>query len=171
MTEFDIDRRKVLKAGGATLMLATAGCMGGGDGDDGSDGEDGSDGGDGSDGSDGSDGGDVPSEGADHLSDANGYDGTVEDMTGQDSVTIENGTNEPDYAFNPAAVRVSTGTEVTWNWVSNGHSVKATSGADFDSGIENEGFSHTETFDESGVVLYVCTPHQAVGQLGAVIVE
>lgn len=158
MTEFDIDRRKLLKAGGATLMLAVAGCTGGGD--DG-----------GGDGDDGGDGGDVPSEVDSHLSEANGYDGTVADMMGQDSVTIENGVNEPDYAFDPAAVRVSTGTEITWEWATDGHSVTATDGADFDSGIENSGFTHSETFDESGIVLYECTPHAAIGQRGAVVVE
>ncbi|MFC7071984.1 halocyanin domain-containing protein [Halovenus rubra] len=174
MTEFDIDRRKVLKAGGAALMIATAGCSGdGGDGDDGSDSEDGSDGSsDGSDGSsDGSDGGDVPSEVDDHLSNANGYEGSVEDMTGQDSVTIENGVNEPDYAFGPAAVRVDKGAEVTWEWVSAGHSVVATDGADFSSDIKNSGFTFSHTFEESGVVLYECGPHSTLGQLGAVVVE
>jgi halocyanin-like protein len=162
MTDIDIDRRKVLKAGGATLLAATAGCMG--------DGDDGGNGGD--DGGDGNGGGDVPSEVDDHLSDANGYDGSVEDMTGQDSVTIENGTNEPDYAFAPAAIRIDSGTEVTWEWVSDGHTVTVTSGpSDVDTAIENEGFTTSETFDESGTVLYECTPHASLGQLGAVIVE
>lgn len=159
MTDIDIDRRKVLKAGGATLLAATAGCMG--DGDDGGDG-----------GGDGGNGGDVPGEVDDHLSDANGYSGSVEDMTGQGSVTVENGANEPDYEYNSAAIRVDTGTEVTWEWVSDGHTVTVTSGpADIDTDINNEGHTMSYTFDEAGIVLYECTPHAALGQLGAVIVE
>lgn len=150
-------------ASGATMFTAIAGCSGGGD--DGGD--------DGGDGGDGGSGGDVPSEVDDHLSDANNYDGSVEDMTGQDSVTIENGTGEGDsFAFDPAAIRIDSGTEVTWEWVSNGHTVTVDSGpADIDTEIKNEGHTMSHTFDEAGNVLYVCTPHQALGQLGAVIVE
>ena len=184
MSTFDPDRRKVLMASGTALTVAIAGCggggNGGGDGGDGSSSDDGSgDGGDGSSGDDGSGdggdggGGDVPQEVADHLSDANGYDGSVADMTGEDSVTVVNGANEPDYAFDPAAIRVSTGTEVTWEWAADvSHSVKHDNGEAFDSGIQGGAdttFSHT--FEEAGTYLYVCVPHQSVGQLGAVVVE
>lgn len=153
MTEFDINRRTVLKAGGATLMLGVAGCVG--DDDDGNGGDS-----------------DVPSEVDDYLSDANGYDGSITDMTGEDSITIENGPNEPDYEYDPAAVRIDAGTEVTWEWVTDGHTVTADEGpADFDTAIENEGFEFSYTFDEEGIVLYECAPHAAIGQLGAVVVE
>lgn len=155
MTDFDIERRKVLAAGGVTLALAVAGCVG----DDDEDGDNGVD-------------DDVPAEVDDHLSGANGYDGSITDMTGEDSITIENGPNEPDYEFDPVAVRIDAGTEVTWEWVSNGHTVTASEGpADFDTEIENEGFEFSHTFEEEGIVLYECTPHVAVGQLGAVVVE
>lgn len=151
MTEFDIDRRKVLKAGGAALIIGAAGCVGDDD-DDAAD--------------------DVPDEVHDFLSDANGYDGNIEDMTGEDSITIENGPNAPDYEYDPAAVRIDAGTEVTWEWVSDGHTVTTQDGPeDFDTGIENEGYEFSHTFDEPGNVLYVCTPHEAIGQLGAVVVE
>ncbi len=154
MTEFELDRRKVLKAGGAALTIGVAGCLG--DDDDDGNGAD----------------GDVPDEVDDFLSDANGYDGSITDMTGEDSITIENGGNSPDYEYDPVAVRVDVGTEVTWEWVSDGHSATSNSGPeDFDSGIENEGYEFSHTFDEEGVVLYECTPHVAVGQLGAVVVE
>ena len=177
MTTFDPERRKVLTASGAALTVALAGCGGGGgDGGDGGDGEDGGDGGDGEDGGDGGDGGssgDVPQEVADHLSDANGYDGSIEDMTGEDSVTVVNGANSPDYAFDPAAIRISTGTEVTWEWAEDvSHSVTHDNGDAFDSGIQGGAdttFSHT--FEEAGTYLYVCIPHQSLGQLGAVVVE
>ncbi|SDJ40973.1 halocyanin domain-containing protein [Halovenus aranensis] len=172
MTDFDSDRRKLLKAGGASLAMGLAGCIGpfadtqgvpgtAGDSEDGGDG--GEDGGDG--------GGMSPQEKVDqYLAEANGYEGEVMDMTGQDSVTIENGSNEPDYAFGPAAIQVDPGTEITWEWVSDGHSVRATEGAEFDSGIENSGFTWSKTFEEPGVILYECQPHAAIGQLGAIIV-
>lgn len=160
MTEFDIDRRKVLKAGGATLALAVAGCVGDDDDDDNGD-DDAANG-----------NGDVPDEVDDYLSDANEYDGSIVDMTGEDSITIDNGTNEPDYGFDPAAVRIDAGTEVTWEWVSDGHTATVEDGpADFDTEIENEGFDYSYTFDEEGTVLYKCVPHEAIGHLGAVVVE
>ena len=149
MTGFDIDRRKVLKAGGVAVTIAVAGCLG--DDDDTDD--------------------DAPEEVANHMSDANAYDG-VEDHTGESSVTIDNGTNGPDYAFEPAAIQVDPGTEVTWTWVSDGHSVESVDGPEeFDSGIENEGFEFSHTFEEEGISLYQCGPHQAIGHLGAVVVE
>lgn len=151
MTRFDTNRRTVLKAGGAALTVAIAGCLG----DDDDDVDD-----------------DVPDEVADHLSDANGFDGSVEDLTGQGSVTIDNGVDEPDYAFDPAAFRIDAGTEVTWDWVSDGHSVETVDAPEeFDSGIEMEGFTFSHTFDEEGIYLYQCGPHASIGHLGAVVVE
>lgn len=153
MTEFDIDRRKVLKAGGATMMIAVAGCVG--DDDDDDDADD-----------------DVPDEVSDFLDDANGWDGSVADHTGEDSVTVQNGTNSPEYEYDPVAIRIDTGTEVTWDWVSDGHTVTSREGpAEFDTDIEDEGYEFSYTFDEAGNVLYVCVPHEGIGQLGAVIVE
>jgi halocyanin-like protein len=160
MTRFDSGRRKFLAASGAALTIAIAGCSGGDD-----------SGGNGNGNGNGNGGGNVPSEVSDHLSDANGFGGSVSDMTGQSSVTIDNGVGEPDYAFDPAAVRVDSGTEVTWEWASPSHSVTHTGDA-FDSGIQNDSsatFSYT--FEESGNFLYYCTPHRSIGQKGAVIVE
>ena len=114
----------------------------------------------------------VPGEVDQYLSDANLYEGSVEDMTGEDSVTVVNGANAPDYAFDPPAIRVDQGTEVTWEWAEAvGHSVTHEDG-EFGSGVQSEEdatFSHT--FEESGNFLYYCQPHRSVGQKGAVIVE
>lgn len=198
----NLSRRRFVMLGSLATVTGLAGCAGDDDGDggddgtdgdaddtangengedtpangengeDGEDGEDGGDGENGEDGEDGGDGGDVPSEVDEYLSDANEYDGSVEDMTGQDSVTIDNGTNEPDYAFDPPAVRIDAGTEVTWEWVSDGHTVTHIEGpGEFETEIENEGFDFSYTFEEAGIVLYECTPHAAIGQLGAVVVE
>jgi halocyanin-like protein len=109
----------------------------------------------------------------DHLSDANGYDGTITDMTGDDSVTLETGAGQAEtFQFAPPAVRIDVGTELTWEWVSDGHTVTSVSGpAEFDTDIGEEGFQFSHTFEEPGIVLYECVPHSALGMLGAVVVE
>ena len=182
-----LDRRRFVQAttaAGATLLLA--GCSGGGDGGDGGSGGDGSDGSDGS-GSDGSDGGGSDSSdggsGGDtqHLSQepdyggwfdgANNYEQTV-DATGQDEVTVSVGAGDG-LSFGPAAVAVSTGTTVVWEWTGQGggHNVSAESG-DFESEtITEEGHTFEYTFEETGTQEYVCTPHSAVGMKGAVVVQ
>jgi halocyanin-like protein len=169
MSELNVNRRRLLAAGGTALTISVAGCLGGGGGDD-----DGGNGGD-----NGSDnGGEMsPEETADsYLNDnnANNYGGTgdIVDETGTDSVTIEVGPGG-NFQFNPAAVRVDSGTTVTWEWLSNGHSVEQTdSDLDFDgSSIQNEGATHEETLESSGVLLYQCGPHATQGHHGAIIIE
>ncbi|ELZ39573.1 halocyanin domain-containing protein [Halorubrum tebenquichense] len=167
-----LSRRRYLAGTGAALTIGTlAGCSGGGDGGDGSDGSDGDDG---MDGSDGGDGGDVPSEIDDYLADANQYDGSIEDLTGQDEVTIEVGTGDVGYGFSPAAIRIDSGTTVVWEWTGNGggHNVASVedSESDFDNGeiIGEEGYTFEQSFDNTGIQLYECTPHSANGMLGAI---
>jgi len=167
MTHIDTQRRKLLLASGTALSVALAGCSGGGD-DDGD--------GDGDDDGDSDNGGvDVPSEADDYLGDANNYDGSAEDMTGEDSITIDVGVGENDVAFGPAAVVVDAGTEVTWEWTGNGgqHNVNTTNApGDFTSEtVEEEGHTFSQTLEETGNYLYECTPHNTIGMLGAVIVE
>lgn len=147
-----IDRRTVLRGVGTVAVTGMlAGCGGGSDG-----------GGGGS--------GDVPSEVSDYISGANNYDG-VADKTGSDSVTVKVGAGNG-LAFGPAAVRVSTGTTVTWEWTGNGgsHNVVAKDGS-FDSGDYKSSGTFEHTFDEAGNYLYYCEPHRASGMKGAVIVE
>jgi len=164
MTEFDPDRRKVLVAGGAALTVALAGCTGGDD-----------DGGD--DGGDDGNGDMTPEEQVDsYLNDnsANGYSGTgdIVDETGSGSLTIDVGP-DGDFRFDPAAVRIDSGTTITWEWLSDGHSVEQTdSDLSFeDADIQNEGATHEHTFDSSGAFLYQCGPHSANGHHGAIIIE
>jgi len=150
MTGFDSDRRKLLKAGGATLAVAVAGCLGGDDSDGGNDEVD------------------------DHLSDTANYDGTIADHTGEDSVTVQNGVEveNQEFAFDPPAIRVDAGTEVTWEWVADTEHTVTHNDGDFNSGyIGGEGETWSYTFDEAGTYLYHCIPHQAIGQKGAVVVE
>lgn len=123
---------------------------------------------------DGGAGGQVSQEIDDFLSDANEYTGTIEDATGQSEVTIDVGAGSNGFAFAPAAVRVSTGTLVHWQWTGRGalHNVVSVSGSDasFDSGDPAQGSepSYEQTFDQPGTMLYVCEPHEAVGMLGAI---
>lgn len=108
----------------------------------------------------------------DHLEDANGYDGSTQDHTGEDELTIEVGDPEggSDYRFDPVAPVIDTGTTVTWEWIDDdNHSVTHNDG-DFDSGIESD-YEFEHTFDDEGTYLYHCQPHRAQGHLGAVIVE
>ena len=173
MTQFDENRRSFLLASGAALTVGLAGCVGG-DGDDG-----GTDnGGDNSTDNGGDNGGSTGAadEVDSYLSEnnANNYDGTgdIADETGTDSLTIEVGPGG-NFQFDPAAVRIDAGTTVTWEWMSNGHSVQQTdSDLEFEgAGIQNQGSTHEETLDSSGVLLYQCGPHSTLGHHGAIIIE
>jgi halocyanin-like protein len=158
-----IDRRAVLRRAGAVTLtsVALAGCSSP-SGDDG--GDDG--------------GGDTPTSGGNNdfdgwLDGANNYDGTVEDMTGSDTVTVEVGAGSTGLAFGPAAVRISTGTTVEFEWTGSGggHNVHAQEGASFESETHiDAGVHFTHTFEEAGTVKYQCDPHQTVMK-GVVVVE
>ena len=148
----------MLKVGGAALMVAVAGCLG----DDDDDGNGGGGNGDGEDGVD------------EFLSDVANYDG-VEDFTGESAVTVLNGEVDgtgQQFVFDPAAIRVDAGTEVTWEWAGgDSHTVTHDDG-EFDSDfISGDGETWSYTFDDPGTYLYYCAPHQALEQKGAVIVE
>ena len=102
------------------------------------------------------------------------FDGTV-DRTGQDSVTIEVGSqgNGGPYAYGPAAVRIDPGTTVTFEWTGRGasHNVVARDGA-FESELTAEdGHTFEHTFESSGTVKYYCQPHRALEMKGVVVVE
>jgi len=107
------------------------------------------------------------------FEDVDNYDGVV-DETGSDEVTIAVGAegNGGAFAFGPAAVRVDPGTTVVWEWTGEGggHNVVAENG-DFESEItSDEGHTFEYTPEESGIVKYVCTPHEAMGMKGALVV-
>ncbi|MFC7196939.1 halocyanin domain-containing protein [Halosimplex aquaticum] len=101
------------------------------------------------------------------------FDGTV-DKTGQDEVTIKVGAegNGGPFAFSPAAVRVDPGTKVVWEWTGKGgqHNVSGET-HDFESPMQgSQGDTYALKLDGQGVVKYACTPHQAAGMKGAVVV-
>lgn len=157
MTADCLDRRSVLQATGVTLAGAIAGCGGGSD-------------------AGGTDGNPVPGRIDNFLSgspDVGNYNGTWEDLTGQDEIVVKvgaagNGTNQ---AFSPVAFKASVGTTVEWRWTGEGglHNVVATSESDFafDSGEpKTAGDPFTHRFETTGIGLYVCEPHRAIGMKG-----
>ncbi|MEZ3117751.1 halocyanin domain-containing protein [Halobaculum sp. MBLA0147] len=101
------------------------------------------------------------------------FDGTV-DRRGQESVSLEVGVQNGDgaYGFGPAAVRVSPGTTVTWTWTGKGgsHNVVSSDGLFESELVGDEGHTFERTFESPGVYTYYCTPHEALGMKGAVVV-
>jgi halocyanin-like protein len=177
----DYNRRTVVRGLGAlTVAGALAGCSGGGGNSTTESGNGGGDttesGGNGGGDTTESGGGGVPSAVSSYLSETSNFDGSLTDMTGQSSVTVEVGAsgNNGNYAYSPPAIAVDSGTTVTWEWTGQGqqHNVVAESGGDFESELTSEsGFTFEQTFEESGVVTYYCTPHEALGMKGAVVVR
>ena len=174
MTDDNLSRRTALKAmaaGAASAALAGCSSSGGGSGDDGS--NDDSSGGDSSGGSSGGSGGGSTDFGG-WFDDVGNFDG-VTDETGSDEVTVAVGSegNGGNYGFSPAAVRVSTGTTVVWEWTGQGsfHNVVAEDGSFESEQSQEEGFTFEYTFEETGTYEYVCVPHEAMGMKGAVVVE
>ena len=106
---------------------------------------------------------------------ANLYEGSLEDMTGQDEVVISTGAGDNGFSFDPSGVVVSTGTNIVWEWTGEGgaHNVVSENGSDYEFESEltdEEGYTIEQTVDEAGAVLYVCIPHRAQGMYGAVAV-
>ncbi|KAB1188815.1 MULTISPECIES: halocyanin domain-containing protein [Haloferax] len=102
------------------------------------------------------------------------YDG-VHDKTGESEVTVAVGAdgNGGGFAFGPAAIKVSPGTTVVWEWTGNGgtHNVLHREG-EFESELTAlEGTTFEHTFEETGEYRYVCVPHETLGMVGIVVVE
>lgn len=110
----------------------------------------------------------------DHLADANGYEGDLQDHRGEDTIEITVG--DPDggsnYLFDPVAPEIDAGTTVEWTWIDDAsHSVThEADDREFDSDIQDD-YEFEHTFEDPGTYLYICQPHQAQGHLGAVIVH
>jgi len=165
-------RRSVVLSTGTLALTALAGCSGGSGGGSGGDGG-GSGGGEGGD-TDAGDGSDDTPQFDGWMENVANYDGVV-DETGSDEVTVSVGAqgNGGAFAFEPPAVRISTGTTVVWEWTGEGaqHNVVAEGGA-FESDLSSEaGFTFEHTLSEAGTHTYACTPHESLGMKGAVVVE
>lgn len=187
MSDRSLDRRTVLRASGLAAvggLTGLAGCSGG----SGGSGTDGGSGGDAGSGEDtetaeptpspteaGDSGGASGSASFDGwFDDVDNYDGVI-DETGADEVTVEVGTeaNGGYYGFGPAAVRVSAGTTVSWEWTGQGssHNVVAEDGSFESELVAEAGHTFSHTFESTGTTKYVCVPHEALGMKGVVVVE
>ncbi|NHN40461.1 halocyanin domain-containing protein [Halorubellus sp. JP-L1] len=107
------------------------------------------------------------------FANADNYDG-VANKTGLDEVVVEVGTdaNGGAFGYGPAAIRVDPGTTVVWEWTGDGgqHDVAATDDS-FGSPLTDEaGATFEHTFEAEGTTTYSCTPHEAIGMKGAVVV-
>lgn len=150
----EFTRRSFVRGASVVSLAALAGCSTG-------------DGGSGSNGN-------APSEVSEWLSNTSNFDGDLTDLTGESSVTVKVGAegNGAYYAFEPAAVKISTGTTITWEWTGKGslHNVVEQDGA-FDSGQPQQTGTFEHAFSEAGTFLYLCEPHETQGMKGAVVVE
>lgn len=169
-----LHRRTILKTvGTAAITTAIAGCSG-------SSGNDGSD----ADSADSNSGGDSSgSESVDQfLASEPSYGGWFDnvdnyeqtgDLTGQETVTISVGAGENGLLFDPPAVAVDPGTTIRWKWTGEGglHNVAAESGAFESDTVGEAGHTFEQTFSETEIIKYVCTPHRALGMKGAVVVQ
>lgn len=108
-----------------------------------------------------------------YLQDVDNYDGTVTDRTEQRVVTVEVGTegNAGNFAFEPPALRITTGTPVKFEWTGKGgaHNIVAEDES-FDSGdpVAEGGVQFEHTFEQPGRYEYYCAPHKALGMKGVV---
>lgn len=105
------------------------------------------------------------------LDGVDGYDGPV-DRTGHAEAVVEVGAGRG-LAFDPAAVRVSRGTTVVWEWTGRGghHDVRSIDGTFASERTDAAGARFAHPFAESGVYRYVCSPHETMRMKGVVIVD
>ena len=91
----------------------------------------------------------------------------------QETIQVEmlNRLEKQKMVFNPTIVEVSVGDTVNWVAKSKGHNVQfvvAPQDIKFKSKVSRD----TEyNFTESGIYLYVCTPHKGMGMYGVVMVK
>lgn len=108
------------------------------------------------------------------LDDVENYTGVI-DMTGDGRPTVVVGAegNGGQFAFEPAAIKVSRSSTVVWEWTGEGgyHDVVDEGGAFGSDLFRERGSTFEHTFDTEGVYKYVCTPHETLGMKGVVVVE
>lgn len=110
---------------------------------------------------------------AEWFGDVDNFGGVV-DATGKSTVRVRVGAdgNNGAFAFAPPAVRVDPGTTVVWEWTGDGgdHDVAAEDGAYASPLHDGAGETFEHTFDAEGIGYYACTPHEALGTKGAIVV-
>jgi len=106
------------------------------------------------------------------LANTSNYDGVV-DRTGEETVTVEVGApgNGGQLAFAPAAVHVSPGTTVRWEWVGPRRYDVADPELGYESAqVADEGYGYAVEFGGDGVSKYECTEYGDRGMRGVVLV-
>lgn len=108
------------------------------------------------------------------FDDVNNYTGVI-DRTGVNRTRVAVGTegNGGNFAFEPAAIKVSPVTTVGWEWTGKGgyHDVAHKDGSFKSELLQNEGAIFEHRFENEGVYKYVCTPHETLGMKGIIVVE
>jgi halocyanin-like protein len=96
--------------------------------------------------------------------------GTV-NRYGTAEVTVTAEEHDGTYRFNPVAVQIDPGATVTWRVETSApHDISAENGAFQSAVLDEKGATFQHTFEEPGIYRYVCRPHEALGQLGVVVV-
>lgn len=116
---------------------------------------------------------------------------TFADLTDSETAKVSVGSKVFNNEFDPAAIRVRTGTTVTWGWtgVGGAHNVvsadeetveassqgrsdyeKGVGDGPIDSGDVSRAGTYEQTFDSSGTYRYYCIPHYKLGARGVVVV-
>ena len=161
--------RRTFVGGTVAVVAGMAGCSGGGT----ASGEDESSAGGDEPGTADGGGSAAPDGVEEYLANTDNYDGVV-DETGSSEVTVAVGVeaNGSNFGFGPAAVRVSAGTTVVWEWngLGSSHNVVEENGSFESELVAEEGHTFSRTFEEPGVVRYYCTPHRTMGMKGVVVV-
>lgn len=107
---------------------------------------------------------------AEWFADVPNYVGVM-DWTGFEEVRVRVGTGDG-FRFGPAAIRVSPGTRVVWEWTGQGgsHNVVAEAGGFESPYFVEAGATFAHAFETPGTNRYYCAPHLALGMKGAVVV-
>lgn len=99
----------------------------------------------------------------------------VIDKTDTSTVAVQVGAdgNNGAYAFAPPAIKIASGTTVTWEWTGMGgsHNVVADDGSFESEMTAEQGHTFDHSFDSAGTYKYYCLPHKAMGMKGVVVVE
>jgi len=106
------------------------------------------------------------------LAETDNYDDVV-DARGQDEVTVEVGAegNGGPFAFEPAAVHVSPGTTVVWEWVGpKEYDVLAEDLGLASETIASSAYTYAAQFDGDGLAKYTCSKYGDRGMRGIVLV-
>jgi len=97
------------------------------------------------------------------------------DYTDQDEVTVAVGAGGDGLAFDPAAIRITPARPSSGEWTGQGGARTTWSPprtprppSTAARVVSEEGATFEQSFDNTGIQLYYCTPHQSVGMLGAI---